>query len=113
LDARVKLAAAPETVERSETRIDDRSPLQGMVVANLSPAVAEELGVPTGLVGVIAVEIARGPAQRFFRKGDVIVAVNGKAIASVDDLLAAVREDSGYWRISIKRQGRSLTLTLQ
>jgi Do/DeqQ family serine protease len=113
LDARVKLAAAPETVERSETRIDDRSPLQGMVVANLSPAVAEELGVPTGLVGVIAVEIARGPAQRFFRKGDVIVAVNGKAIASVDDLLAAVREDSGYWRISIKRQGRSLMLTLQ
>jgi Do/DeqQ family serine protease len=113
LEARVKLTAAPETVNRSETRIDDHSPLQGMVVANLSPAVAEELGVSTQLNGVIAVDIGQGPAQRFFRKGDIIVAINGAAVSSVEDLLAAVKEDPGYWQIAINRQGRTLTLTLR
>jgi Do/DeqQ family serine protease len=113
LEAKIKLAAAPETVDRAETRIDERSPLQGMVVANLSPAVADELGVPTALNGVIAVDIARGPAQRFFRKGDIILGVNGSRIASVEDLLSAVQDNRGYWQIDINRQGRNLQLNLQ
>ena len=61
-----------------------------MVVANLSPAVAEELGVPSSLSGVVALEIKGGPAKRFFRKGDILLEVNGVSIASVDDLQRAV-----------------------
>ena len=57
--------------------MEGNSPLQGMVVANLSPAVAEELGVPSSLNGVIALEIRGGLAKRFFRKGDIVLEVNG------------------------------------
>ena len=51
-EASVKLVAAPETTDRAETLMEGKNPLQGMVVANLSPAVAEELGVPSSLSGV-------------------------------------------------------------
>jgi Do/DeqQ family serine protease len=113
MDARVKLAAAPETVARALTTIEDRSPLQGLVVVNLSPAVAEELGVPSSLSGVIAVDVTPGPAQRFFRKGDIVMGVNGADISNVDELVAAVKDDPGYWQIQINRGGRKLTLTLR
>jgi Do/DeqQ family serine protease len=113
LEARVKLTAAPETIARRETRIEERSPFQGMVVANLSPAVAEEVGVPATLNGVVAVDISKGPAQRFFRKGDVIATVNDVDIATVDDLMTAIMNDQGYWQIAILRQGRKLRLTVR
>ncbi len=113
LEASVTLIAAPETTERSETLIEGNSPLQGMVVANLSPAVAEELGVPSSLSGVIALEIRGGLAQRFFRKGDILLEVNGVSVASVDDLQRAISADESYWEIQINRGGRKLQMTLR
>ena len=112
-EASVKLVAAPETTDRSETLMEGNSPLQGMVVANLSPAVAEELGVPSSLSGVIALDIKNGPAKRFFRKGDILLEVNGVSIASVDDLQRAVSSDEGYWEFEINRGGRKLQMTLR
>ena len=112
-EASVTLVAAPETTERSETLMEGNNPLQGMVVANLSPAVAEELGVPSSLSGVIALEIRNGPAKRFFRKGDILLEVNGVSIASVVDLQRAVTVDESYWEIQVNRGGRKLQMTLR
>jgi Do/DeqQ family serine protease len=112
-EASFKLVAAPETTDRAETLMEGRNPLQGMVVANLSPAVAEELGVPSSLSGVIALEIKGGVAKRFFRKGDILLEVNGVSIASVDDLEKAVSIEAGYWEIHINRGGRMLHMTLR
>lgn len=112
-EASVTLVVAPETTERSETLMEGKNPLQGMVVANLSPAVAEELGVPSSLSGVIALEIKNGPAKRFFRKGDILLEVNGVSIASVDDLQRAVTGDENYWEIQVNRGGRKLQMTLR
>ena len=112
-EASVKLVAAPETTDRAETLMEGKNPLQGMVVANLSPAVAEELGVPSSLSGVIALEIKAGVAKRFFRKGDILLEVNGVSIASVDDLQRAVAVDESYWEFAINRGGRKLQMTLR
>ena len=112
-EASFKLVAAPETTDRAETLIEGRNPLQGMVVANLSPAVAEELGVPSSLSGVVALEIKGGVAKRFFRKGDILLEVNGVSIASVDDLQRAVAVDESYWEFEINRGGRKLQMTLR
>jgi Do/DeqQ family serine protease len=112
MEASVKLISAPETTPRALTLLKESSPMQGMVIANLSPAVADELGMATLLTGVVAADIKGGPAQRFFKRGDIFVNVNGVAIASVDDLRNAISNNQGYWEIQINRGGKKLQLTL-
>ena len=74
------MVAAPETVERDETLIEGRSPLAGLVAANISPAVADEAGLPSTAKGVVALKVGAGPARRYFRPGDIILEVNGVEI---------------------------------
>ena len=111
-EIQVTMVAAPETVERKDTLVEGRNPLAGLVAANLSPAVAEELGLPTDLRGVVAAKISDGSAQRFFKRGDVILEVNGNAIDSVETLQAVLAKHEGVWRIGINRGGRILKLAI-
>ncbi|MBM3519537.1 MAG: DegQ family serine endoprotease [Alphaproteobacteria bacterium] len=111
-EAAVALVAAPESVAREETKIAGKNPLAGAVAANLSPAVADELGLRSDATGVAVTAIEKGPAQRFFRKGDVLLEINGTAITSVSVLQDVLAADEGYWRIAIRRGGRVLTLAV-
>ena len=111
-EIQVTMVAAPETVDRKDTLVEGRNPLAGLVAANLSPAVAEELGRPADLRGVVAAKISDGPAQRFFKRGDVILEVNGNAIDSVETLQAVLAKHEGVWRIGINRGGRILKLAI-
>ncbi len=108
----ITLIAAPETTDREATLLEGNSPLTGMVVANLSPAVADELGLRADSKGVAALAIKGGPAKRYFRKGDVIVEVNGVAIESVAVLRDALASSEGFWRIAIDRGGHILKLSV-
>jgi S1-C subfamily serine protease len=61
--------------------------LQGATIANLSPAVAEELGLDPEAAGVVVVEVEKGSmARRFgFLRGDILLTANGVKIDSVRD----------------------------
>jgi Do/DeqQ family serine protease len=111
-ESRMELIAAPETTAREETLIKGNSPFAGLVVANLSPAVADELNLASQASGVVAADIKGGPARRIFRKGDVILEVNGIAIDSVETLNAAIASGAGYWEFALNRGGRVLRLQL-
>ncbi|CAN5546588.1 DegQ family serine endoprotease [soil metagenome] len=111
-ESRIDLITAPETTARDETLIRGNSPFTGLVVANLSPAVADELNLAAETSGVVAADIKGGPARRFFRKGDVILEVNGIAIDSVTTLNAAVEAGAGSWEFALNRGGRVLRLQL-
>jgi Do/DeqQ family serine protease len=111
-ETQVTMVAAPETVERHDTVIAGRNPLAGTVIANLSPAVADELGLPADSKGVVAVAVKGGPAQRFFRPGDIILEINDTPIDSVETLTAAIKANEGFWRIAINRGGRILKLAI-
>jgi Do/DeqQ family serine protease len=112
-ETQIKLVAAPETTKREVTRIKGASPLAGMIVANLSPAVADELGLATDLAGVVAVGIEQGPAARFFKKGDILLSVNGEPVATVDELRDVLTGSEGTWAIGLKRAGRKINLTIR
>jgi Do/DeqQ family serine protease len=112
-EARLKLVAAPETVPRDETPIDGRSPFSGMVVANLSPAVAEDVGVASHLTGVVVTSVTEAPAAQYFQKGDIILGVNQTQVKSVNDLREAVGVKTRRWGIIISRKGRTLELQLR
>ncbi|MEN2979912.1 MULTISPECIES: Do family serine endopeptidase [Tistrella] len=110
------LVAAPETVARDEREISGANPLAGAKIANLSPALAEELGLDGFEEGVIVIDIARGsPAAAIgLRPGDMIVAINGAKLnraADVVSRLAAVQGER-RWRLTLRREGRELTLEL-
>ena len=108
------LEPAPETPPRNQTELSDRHPLAGATVANLSPALAEELDLLGAWEGVIVTGIRRGsPARRFrFRPGDVILAVNGEAVETVAGLRAVLTRQDQSWTISFNRKGRRRTIEI-
>lgn len=84
----IKLTAPPEDPPREETVLAARSPLTGATVANLSPALADELGLDLTMTGVVIVAVPRDSlAARFqFRGGDIIKSINGEVVSRSRDL---------------------------
>lgn len=109
----IALEVAPDT-NRDEIVITNRSPFQGARVANISPAVADELRLDSNIEGVVVTELAEdGTAANVgFKKGDVILQVNGKKITKTDDLQRATRERNRLWRITVMRAGQQIQVTL-
>ncbi|MGF7162726.1 serine protease Do [Rhodoligotrophos appendicifer] len=108
--ADVTLIAAPEVPPRNETTLTGRTPLSGLVISNLSPALADELGVKKPQKGVIVTDLKRGPASRLgFRPGDVLREINGREMASVDDVVRAIADGTSGWAVTIERDGRVIS----
>ena len=107
-----QLIAAPETTKRSETLINGQTPLTGLLVANLSPAVADQVQLPSNATGVVALDVKSGPAQQFFQKGDVLLDVNGQHIDSVETLQKLLGQSPRHWVISFQRGGQKVYLRL-
>jgi S1-C subfamily serine protease len=109
----VALETAPDT-NRNEIKLEGRSPFQGATVANISPAVADEMHLDAGTDGVVMTEIADGStaANVGFQKGDIIQAVNNKRIAMTGDLDKVSREQARLWRITLLRGGQQINVTL-
>ncbi|MGI9481443.1 MAG: DegQ family serine endoprotease [Hyphomicrobiales bacterium] len=108
---RVKLTAPPENVPRNETLIEGDNPFSGLKVANLSPAVADELRIDPRATGVIVTKRERGSiaAEIGFRRGDIIKKVNRVDVERVEDLAELANEKTRSWRVQITRGGRTST----
>ncbi|SEI21895.1 DegQ family serine endoprotease [Tardiphaga sp. OK245] len=109
----VALEAAPDT-GRDEITLTARSPFQGAKVANISPAVADELRLDSSTEGVVITELTdtATAAGVGFQKGDLIVAVNGTKIGKTSDLDKVTREGARLWRIVVVRGGQQINVTL-
>ena len=113
----LKLAIALETAPdtgRDEIVITSRSPFQGAKVANISPAIADELRLDSTVEGVVVTELAddAAAANVGFKKGDIILAVNGSKIAKTSDLEKATSAGARFWRIIVVRDGQQINVTL-
>lgn len=111
----VHAEAAPATPARDEHLIAGRNPFQGATVVNISPAVAEEVGIdPFIRTGVLVTKTASGAAEQIgIQPGDIIRAVNGREIKSVTDLTNAVVAPSPVWQVTFERNGHQFTATLR
>jgi serine protease Do len=99
---------APETPPRDETPLRGDHPLAGAVVANLSPALAEEKDLPGAWEGVIIAKIARGsPAHRLrFTPGDILLAIGDFQVKDVAGLAAELARPAERWQITFSRDGQ-------
>ena len=111
----IGLVAPPDTPPAQKTELRGAQPLAGATVANLSPALAEQLQLIGEWRGVVIYQIRRGAtALRFgLARGDIIVAVNGKNITTIPDLQAALDSADGRWQISFRRDGETRTLQIE
>ena len=108
------LELPPETPLRDQTLLSGRQPLAGGTVANLSPALAEEIEMPGAWSGVVILEVESGSfARRFgFRPGDILVGINGETIVDVAQLRQALATTQERWRIAVNRGGRVRNLDI-
>ncbi|MCF8476485.1 MAG: DegQ family serine endoprotease [Pseudolabrys sp.] len=108
--ATVDLLTAPE-LPREEITIRSRSPFFGATIANLSPALADELQLQNVESGVVILDVDNGSyaSNLGFQRGDVIEQVNGVPIHKTRDLDRVSRTPSSTWRIVILRHGRKIS----
>jgi Do/DeqQ family serine protease len=108
----IPLETAPET-PREEVVIQARSPFMGVKIANISPALADEMRLEASAEGVVVLDVAQGSmAQSLgFQRGDVIAQVNDEKIARTRELDRVSKERQRMWRITIVRGGQSLSVT--
>jgi serine protease Do len=118
---RATLAPPPGTNKADLMLVSGRNPFTGAQVAELSPALAEELGLDPfqakdGVLvhSVLARTIARNVG---FQPGDIIREINGVSIRTAKDLENAIRRiessGEGIWRLAIDRNGERKELTLR
>ena len=103
----------PATPAKDERTLAGRHPFDGATVVNLSPAVADELGVdPFAPPGVLVTGVARGLAMNVgLRAGDLVREVNGVKILTVRTLADALAQPQRTWRVTIERNGQTVTAT--
>ena len=107
--------APPEDPPRNETEIKGRNPLSGATVANLSPAVVDELGDAAPVDEGVVVLNAKGvtAARLGLQKGDVIVSINGKKIKAVKDLKSILADERvTRWNLQIQRGEQVVNVTV-
>jgi Do/DeqQ family serine protease len=106
----VALESAPD-IERDETLIKVRSPLLGAKVANLSPALADQLRMDVDSKGVVVTDVENGSAAQSFglQKGDIVLSLNNAKIESTQDLVRALSQPSRLWRLTIQRGGQQIS----
>jgi S1-C subfamily serine protease len=103
----LKLAAAPEIPPRDAIEIRSRSPFDGALVVNISPAVIEEMSLNSAHEGVVVASVGEDStaAEVGVQKGDVVLKVNGETIATTHDLEHACAKSARAWDLTIQRGG--------
>jgi Do/DeqQ family serine protease len=112
----IPLIAPVEDPPRDTRDLGGHHPLTGCKVANLSPAVAQELGMDDdSRTGVVVLDVKdKTPAARIgVKRGDIVMAVNNEKVKSVAQLVSVLDLAGGGWRLSVERDGKVYNLAIQ
>ncbi|MDX6748336.1 Do family serine endopeptidase [Geminicoccaceae bacterium 1502E] len=111
----VAVEPPPDTPAAAPTLLRGRHPLDGVTVANRSPALNEKLEADLFERGVVVLELARGAAARRLgvRPGDGIATVNGRRINDTRELEQALKARPGRWEIGVRRNGQVSLLRIR
>jgi len=107
--------APPENPKRDQRTLGGRHPFDGVTVANLSPALAIELGMDENASGVIVMgRSTTGIGVNVgLQPGDVILEVSGTKITSTQQLETLMKTAASQWQIAYARGGQIMTLTVR
>lgn len=107
----MKMMAPVELPARDIRVVDGKNPLAGVTVANLSPALADELGLNMLSEGVIVMRLGSGIANNAgLATRDVLRQINGKKVESTKQLEKLLANPQKHWEITIQRGSRLLNI---
>lgn len=110
-DLTVKLKEMPTESAMARPGDDDSTKaLDGVEVSNLSPNMAERLGLPASSSGVVVTDVDPSSkiADAGLRKGDVIQEVNHQPVKDISEFQSAVKKGGSDPLLLVNRQGRTL-----
>jgi Do/DeqQ family serine protease len=111
--ARVDMLNAPEDPPRDGLVTDRRTAIPGLAVQTLNPAVVAEMGLPTGLEGVVITDPGPLGARVGLRPGDVVQQINGNDIQTTAELEEALTDVGRRLDLGLIRGGQGMTLRLR
>lgn len=109
---KVTMVAPPENPKRDLRLIAGKNALSGATIGNLSPALAEELGINMSLSGVTIIRMNRGIASSIgINTKDIIKSINGSIVTSAKQAQKVLNKGSDNgWTIAVKRGERLLKI---
>lgn len=108
--ATVALIAPPDRPDRAARTITQVSALRGLSVALINPAVSAEYNLAPDATGILVTDLRDIAARTGLRQGDILLAINGIAVASTDDVVTLAADPTRNWQIEVLRDGRRITL---
>jgi serine protease Do len=110
------LGTFPDEDAREELA-EERGGQMGMTLRDLTPAMADQLGLPRATRGVVVASVEAGEAAEDagLQRGDLIVSVNGEDVESVEDFdkeIAKAKGD-GLARLRVRRGNTHTFLILK
>jgi Do/DeqQ family serine protease len=115
----VRMAAPPGTSKGELMEVQGTNPFTGAVVVELTPALAENVGIDSFNGGMLVYSAPRGSiAGRVgFQPGDIIREINGTAIRTKADFESALRRaeanPTATWRLATERNGQRIESELR
>lgn len=107
----VALRSAPQPGPNDLRILTGQHPLDGARVANLVPAITDELGIDES-EGVVVLDVNRNSvaARLGLRPGDIVQQVGRLRIDNIATLENALKERQRMWQLVLKRGGQVLQL---
>lgn len=111
--AQVTLTPLPQGNVSEPVTLPAGTVFSGITVTDLTPALSARLGLSSDAQGVVVTEVGRGAMRTRLAPGDVILAINGRAISTTADMQSAVAGGGKSWRIDYLRNGRRIVMQLR
>jgi Do/DeqQ family serine protease len=107
-EASLKLEAAPGGDSAQSAEISGNTRFSGTTASALTPALAQDLGLPFNAKGVVVTSVAAGsPAEQMgLLQGDILLSLNGTTITDVDTFKKIASTSVSGWQIVIQRGGQ-------
>ncbi|MCD6034457.1 MAG: serine protease [Rickettsiales bacterium] len=113
----VKMVAAPEKPKRDERVLNGEHLLEGATVANLSPALSDELRLGIFQEGVVitALKVGTLSTRIGIQPRDIILEVNQEKVTSTEQIEKLMRDSVKDptlkgWQLIVLRQGQKLSI---
>lgn len=102
----VALIPPPDRPARAPVQITANVALRGLSAETVNPAVIADLGLPLSATGVVVTGAVDLAARIGLRPGDILLRINGDAVADTAALDRLARSNARFWEIDFLRDGR-------